>query len=179
MVQACSFGTYNGVHCFAHKTNLVMQSLSHLPFIKCIENLLQSLHGYLKKLPKHHLEFAKLVELIKTKGNIFVRNTKTNRIPSPSCQNVSWYFLSWHIVGSNLTLLLNMESLLGLACVIVVFECVHSLINYAQLCDVFMVAPWFWGIWPPKFKVQGDNACQSSKCNASHFQVQPSNVVVV
>jgi hypothetical protein len=37
---------FNGVHCFAHKTNLAMIILSNLPIMRQLEGVLQSLYGF-------------------------------------------------------------------------------------------------------------------------------------
>jgi hypothetical protein len=40
------------VHCMAHQTNLVRQTLSNLPLVSHIENLLQCLYGYFNHGPQ-------------------------------------------------------------------------------------------------------------------------------
>jgi len=57
------------VHCMAHQTNLVVQTLSKLHMVICLENLLQTLHSYFAHSFKRHLEFPKLAKLMKTMGN--------------------------------------------------------------------------------------------------------------
>ncbi len=52
------------IHCAAHQTNLVVQSLSSMLMVSKLENLLQSLYGYFSSSPKHHLEFTKLVKIV-------------------------------------------------------------------------------------------------------------------
>ncbi len=58
-----------GVHCMAHCTNLVMQSLSRLPLVIRLENMLQTLHSYFAHSLKRHLEFIKLAKFMQIKGN--------------------------------------------------------------------------------------------------------------
>jgi hypothetical protein len=53
----------------AHRTNLAMQTLSSLPLMIRLEQLLQSLHNYFAHPLKRHLEFTKLDEMLETKGN--------------------------------------------------------------------------------------------------------------
>jgi hypothetical protein len=53
-----------GVHCVAHHTNLVMQTLLGLPLVIQLENLLQTLHSYFAHSHKRHLEFTKLAKLM-------------------------------------------------------------------------------------------------------------------
>jgi hypothetical protein len=57
------------VHCMAHQTNLVVQTLLKLHMVICLENLLQTLHSYFAHSFKRHLEFPKLAKLMKTMGN--------------------------------------------------------------------------------------------------------------
>jgi hypothetical protein len=65
-----------GVHYMAHHMNLVVQTLSILPLVKCIESLLQTLHAYFAHSPKRHLEFTKLAKIMETKGNKILCNVK-------------------------------------------------------------------------------------------------------
>jgi hypothetical protein len=41
-----------GVHCTAHHTNIALQTLFIIPWVKCIESLLQTLHAYFAHSPK-------------------------------------------------------------------------------------------------------------------------------
>ncbi len=50
---------FMGVHCMAHRTNLVVQTLSHLQMVSRIESLLQTSYNYFSKSLKRHLEFMK------------------------------------------------------------------------------------------------------------------------
>jgi hypothetical protein len=50
---------FMGVHCVAHRTNLVVQTLSHLQMVSRIESLLQTLYNYFSKSFKRHLECMK------------------------------------------------------------------------------------------------------------------------
>jgi hypothetical protein len=59
----------NGVHCFAHKTNLAMIILFDLPLVHQLEGVLQSLYVSFIHNLKKFLEFQKLANLINTKGN--------------------------------------------------------------------------------------------------------------
>jgi hypothetical protein len=51
-----------GIHCMAHRKNLVMQTLSSLLLVICLEHLLQTLDNCFSHSLKRHLEFTKLVE---------------------------------------------------------------------------------------------------------------------
>jgi hypothetical protein len=63
----------SGVHCMAHHTNLVVQTLSSLSLVGKIESLLTSMHNYFAHIPKHHLEASKF----ECKGNKNLKNIKT------------------------------------------------------------------------------------------------------
>ncbi len=68
------------IHCMAHETNLVMQSLSSMPMVSKLENLFQSLYGYFSSSLKHHLEFTKLAKIVEIKGLKVLLNVKTRWI---------------------------------------------------------------------------------------------------
>jgi hypothetical protein len=55
----------------------VIQTLSNLPLVFYIENLLQCLYGYFNHSPNRHLEFIKLAKVMETEGNKIIRNIKT------------------------------------------------------------------------------------------------------
>ncbi len=57
-----------GVHYMAHRTNLMVQTLSHLQMGNEIEGLLQTLYNYFSKSLKRHLEFSKLNKAYGNKG---------------------------------------------------------------------------------------------------------------
>ena len=69
-----------GVHCMAHITNLIIEPLSNLPLVSKIESLCKSMHSYFLHLPKWHLEFTKLTEIVETKGLKIMNNVKTRWI---------------------------------------------------------------------------------------------------
>jgi hypothetical protein len=87
-----------------HKTNLVIQKLSHLPLMSSIENMLQSIYNYFSHSPKHHLEFVKLVELMQTKGLNILKNIKMWRL--------SMLFPTMKIMNKYPTLLVKMQQTL-------------------------------------------------------------------
>ncbi len=64
----------------AHHMNLVVQTLSIIPLVKCIESLLQTLHAYFAHSPKRHLKFTKLAKIMETKRNKNLCNMKTQWI---------------------------------------------------------------------------------------------------
>jgi hypothetical protein len=60
----------------AHKLNLAVESLSDLPMVEGIEDMLAHLYTYFFKSPQKHLEFLKLAEVMETKGLKILRNIK-------------------------------------------------------------------------------------------------------
>jgi hypothetical protein len=54
--------------CLAHKNSLVVQSLSTMPMVSKLEDLLQTLYGYFFSFRKRCFEFTKLVEIVHIKG---------------------------------------------------------------------------------------------------------------
>jgi len=128
-----------GVHCITHGTNL-----SNIPLVSCIKNLLQCLYGYFNHNPKKYLEFTKLVEIMKIKGNkilwIYI-------ISLVKCALFKYHILFMKMalnapiipfVNSNLSLLTNVDTLLGLNAMMLMLKEVHFLIKFAQLKYVFV-----------------------------------------
>jgi hypothetical protein len=68
------------VHCMAHCINLAMQTLSKLPLMSHLENLLQTLHSYFAHSPKRHLNFIKLEKFMCIRQNKILQNVKTRWI---------------------------------------------------------------------------------------------------
>ena len=64
----------------AHRTNLAVQTLSDLPVVGRIEDMLQTLYAFFAHSPKRHLEFVKLAELMQAKGLKIWKNVKTRWI---------------------------------------------------------------------------------------------------
>jgi hypothetical protein len=66
---------YLGIHCMAHHTNLVMQTLSNLHLVIYLENLLQTLHKYFSHSLQKHLKFTKFIGILETNlGNKIIWN---------------------------------------------------------------------------------------------------------
>jgi hypothetical protein len=57
-----------GVHCMAHRMNLVIGTLSLYPLVSNIEGLLASLHTYFSGRPKKCVELVKLAGIMETNG---------------------------------------------------------------------------------------------------------------
>jgi hypothetical protein len=139
-----------GVHYVTHRTNLAMQTLSKLPLVIWLENMLQTLHSYFAHSPKRHLEFTKLEKLMQIKGNKILRNVKIRWI--------SMLNLAKKVTAKYRTLLVKMaldsptnqqaklnyenlcdfQVLLGLVCILPLLEFVHAFIKFAQMKDVYM-----------------------------------------
>jgi hypothetical protein len=52
----------------AHRINLANQGLFTMLMVSKLEDLLKTLYGYFSSSPKHHLQFTKLVAIVKIKG---------------------------------------------------------------------------------------------------------------
>jgi hypothetical protein len=110
----------------AHHNNLVVQTLSNLPLVSRIELLLQCLYGYFNHILKMHLEFTKWAGIMEIKGNKILWNIKITWISminpikcvlSMYCTLLMKMALDAPIIlfaKSNLFLLINVETLLGL-----------------------------------------------------------------
>ena len=152
----------------AHRTNLAVRTLSMLPVVERIEDMLASLHAFFAKSPKRHLEFVKLAELMHSKGLKILRNVKTRWINmlSPAVRVMSEYkvlVVKMHldsqrpleeavagrpkpkidkklmeIARKNLDHLCDIQILLGLSGLLPLLKCVHSLMQFAQGRDVFV-----------------------------------------
>jgi hypothetical protein len=115
-----------GVYCIAHHTNLAVQTLSNLPLVSHIEILLQCLYGYFNHILKMHLEFTKWARIMEIKGNKFLWNIKItwiSMINPTKCVLFMYCTLlrkkaldapTIPSAKSNLSLLIGVETLLGL-----------------------------------------------------------------
>jgi len=66
-----------GIHCMAHRTNMVVQTLFQIPIVKSIKDLLQSLYSFFFHSLKMYIEFFKLEELMKEKRKKILWNVET------------------------------------------------------------------------------------------------------
>jgi hypothetical protein len=64
----------------AHRINLANQGLFTMLMVSKLEDLLQTFYGYFSSSPKHHLQFTKLVAIVKIKGPKVIYNLKTRWI---------------------------------------------------------------------------------------------------
>jgi hypothetical protein len=63
----------NGVHCMAHHTNLVVQTLGGLSLVTKTESLLSFTYNYFTHSPKRHVELMKLFEFLECKGTTTIK----------------------------------------------------------------------------------------------------------
>ncbi len=110
----------------AHDTNLAKQTLANLPLVFRIEILLQCLYGYFNHILKMHLEFTKWARIMEIKRNKILWNINITLISmiNPIKCVFSMYctpFMKMALdaptipsTKSNLSLLINVETLLGL-----------------------------------------------------------------
>jgi hypothetical protein len=69
-----------GIHCFAHRTNLVVLVLSKLKLVVQLKALLQALYGFFSHSPKNFLKYHSLCDVLIDKGNKQLRNMQTRWI---------------------------------------------------------------------------------------------------
>ena len=145
-----------GMHCMSHMTNLTVQSLSQVPLVMRIEELLQSLYSFFSHSPKRNQELADLANIVETAGQRILRNVKTRWISclEPVKRVMSEYkalVLKMQMDSSslatakgNLNLLCEIELFLGLACILSMLEALNYLIKFSQqttcfVCDMVAV----------------------------------------
>jgi hypothetical protein len=139
-----------GMHYMSHRTNLIVQTLSQVPLVMRIEELLQSLYSFFSHSPKRNQELADLANIVETAGQRILRNVKTRWISclEPVKRLMSEYkalVLKMHLDSSslatakaNLNLLSEIELLLGLACILPMLEALNYLIKFSQQSTCFV-----------------------------------------
>jgi hypothetical protein len=106
----------------AHYTNIAVQTLSNLPLVPHIENLLRCLYAYFNHVLKMHLEFTKWAWIMEIKSNKILGDIKITDLYDQSYQMCLVYVLHEMALDaptipsakSNLYLLIDVETLLGL-----------------------------------------------------------------
>ncbi len=138
------------MHCFAHWTNLVVITLSNVPLLHQLEGILQNIYVFYLHNLKKFVEFQKLANLLNTKDNKILWNVKTHWILMLSPSKIIYYeywplIVKMHIespnndtANKNLNARCDVELILGLPCLLPLFECVHKLIKIVQGRDVFV-----------------------------------------
>jgi hypothetical protein len=150
----------------AHRTNLAVEALSNLPMVSQIEEMLASLYVFFAHSPKRHLEFTKLAEVMQSKGLKILKNITTRWISmlAPAVRVMNEYKVLLvkmamdskpherdengkkvpkdkkllKLAKKNLTLLSDIQILLGLSGLLPLLRSVHSLMKFAQGRDVFV-----------------------------------------
>jgi hypothetical protein len=144
-----------GVHCMAHRTNLVVEPLSNLPMVEKLETLCQALYNYFTMNSKKHLEFQKLAYIMETKGLRMLKNVKTRWINLleplrrvlaeyktlvvKMCEDSAVKELAFipkkqasrESARRNLDFLCDIGTLLALPCLMPLLDCVNSLMKFA------------------------------------------------
>jgi hypothetical protein len=69
-----------GVHCHAHKLNLVVKTLSHLAIFHAIEELMRISYAYFAHSPKIYTEYKSFADTIDTKGLKLLKNVTTRKM---------------------------------------------------------------------------------------------------
>ncbi len=108
------------------------------------------MYTYYSQSHKRHLERTKLAEMIEFKGLNFLKNIKTKWISmlAPSKQMFGKYktlvgkmsddVVNNAIVNTNHELLCDVETIMGLTCVLLMLEVVQNLSKLAQNRDTFI-----------------------------------------
>jgi len=78
------------MHCFAHRTNMVVITLLNVPLLHQLEGILQNIYVFYPHNLKKFVEFQKLANLLNTKDNKILWNVKTHWISmlSPSKKSI-------------------------------------------------------------------------------------------
>ena len=133
--------------------NLAVESLSDLPMVEGIEDMLANLYTYCCKSPQKHLEFLKLAELMETKGLKILRNIKTRWISmlAPAVRVMNEYrtlLVKFQqdssvrkpkkIAVKCFTNLVDVQTVIGLACMMPMLRLTQSFMKYAQRNNVFV-----------------------------------------
>ncbi len=125
-----------GIHYMAHLCNLVIQTLSTLTFVAKIESLFSSMYTYYNQSPKRHLECTKLAKVIESRGLKILRNIWTQWISMLAfskrlvfeykyvIMKMSEDLPTNHVATTNYELLCDVETIMGLTCVLPMLEVV-------------------------------------------------------
>jgi hypothetical protein len=138
------------IHCMSHRTNLVVQTLSQVPLVARIEDMLQSLYSFFSHSPKRNQELANLANIVETAGQRILKNIKTRWISclEPVKRVLSEYralVLKMHMdapslatAKANLNLLCEIELLLGMTCILPMLEALNYLMKFSQQTTCFV-----------------------------------------
>jgi hypothetical protein len=138
------------MHCVTHKTNLTALTLLNLPIVVKIETLLASVYTYFSHSPKRNLERSKLAEIMETKGLKILCNIKTKWISMVAPSKVVLEEFKILLVKMakdaianefatiNYELLFDIETILGLTCLLPMLEALQGLNKYVQNKETFI-----------------------------------------
>jgi hypothetical protein len=139
-----------GMHCMAHCTNMVVQTLFQIPIVKSIKDLLQSLYSFFFHNLKRHIEFFKLEELMKEKRKKNLWNVETCWIntfnPTKRVMVVYMPLLAKMVkdipsitfAKMNFELICDINLLIFISSLLPVLEIVHALIKFEQKRNFFV-----------------------------------------
>lgn len=116
----------------AHHINLAIQTLSKLPLVMHLENLLQCLFSYFSHSPKRHLEFTKLAKSMATKGNKIIWIVKLRWILMLNLAKKSMVEYKTFLVKMTLDNPINQQAMLN-------YTFVTSNFNFAWTCVHFSI----------------------------------------
>jgi hypothetical protein len=138
-----------GIHCVSHHTNLIVQTLSRLPFVFRIESLLQSLYMFFLHSPKKHIKFTNLAQLLHTKRNKKIKKIKTKWISmlSPTKRVMLKYryllvkmakdCVEILVAQINFDFMCEIVVILNFVGLLLLLETMHILIKFPRQRDVF------------------------------------------
>jgi hypothetical protein len=139
-----------GIHYMAHQCNLAMQTLSSLSLVAKIKALFFFLmYTYYSQFLKKHLERTKLAKVIKSKGLKFEEyQNEVDFHVAPFKRmfgeyetlvvNMSDDVANNVVANTNYELLCDVETIMGLTCVLPMLETMQSLSKLAQNRDAFI-----------------------------------------
>jgi hypothetical protein len=125
---------------------LAVETLNDLPMVEGIEDMLANLYTYFCKSPLKHLELLKLVEVMETKGSKILKNIKTRWISmlALDVRVINEYkklFVKFQqdsslrkpkkIAMKCFTYLVDVQTVLRLACIMPMLRLTQSLMKYA------------------------------------------------
>jgi hypothetical protein len=153
IIQMCDFyAPFSlGVHCMAHRMNLVIETLSLYPLVSNIEGLLASLHTYFSGRPKKCVELVKLAGIMETKGLKMLKYIKTRWVSmlSPCKRVLSEYRTLVVKMGldmntcsaakDNFDMLVDLEIMLAFHYLVPMLEMVNKVIKWAQDRNIYVV----------------------------------------
>jgi hypothetical protein len=127
-----------------HKINITVVVLSKLPLVSHTEFMLHSLYSFFAHNLKKFLKFTKLAKTLETKRLYLLKNVKTcwiSMLGPLKCVLAQYKSLVVNMHSNyeksksthdNFELLCHLDLIIGMPCVMLILEVVHSLIKYAQ-----------------------------------------------